>query len=74
MMIYEINDTTFLMKSIQSPNPAFDISEYVSLSISSTRSHNRKLSHKIPGLWNKLVDVEIFLTALFQLLIKDDMS
>ena len=69
MMIFEINDVTFFMKSIQSPNPAFDISEYVSFSSSSTRSHNRKLCHnytkysssrhfyfnRLPRLWNKLV-------------------
>ena len=93
---YLQNDFIFFIKSVQSPNPldtyfeisnagfnpAFDISKYVSFSSSSTRSHNRKLSHKSllfqqtpPGLWNKLDDVvDISDCSIFTQLVRDYMS
>ena len=62
--------SSFFMKSVQSPNSAFNILNYISFSSNPTRSCNHKLVHndtkyssschfyfnRLPRLWNKLVD------------------
>ena len=67
MMSFEITDVSFL-SSLKAPSPSFDISLYVQLSSSHTRSSGLKLQHRfshnnlsrhyyfirLPPLWNRL--------------------
>ena len=46
MMVYELNDIMFFVTNFKEPSKSFDITRYVSLSSSNTRSNSRKLSHK----------------------------
>ncbi len=68
MMMYELNDLSFFLKSLQSPSQSFNVLDYVSFSSFSTRSsgkklqlkfsHNNKSRHffftRLPHLWNSL--------------------
>ena len=73
MMQYEISDIVFFLRSLGSPSPAFNISQYVSFVSSSTRSSGHKLQRKysrcdksrhfyfsrLPRLWNSLPDLNL---------------
>ena len=73
MMVYEVNDLSFCLKSLQSPSLSFNILDYISFSSSSTRSFGKKLRHhfphtnksrhfyfsRLPRLWNSLPFVDL---------------
>ena len=77
MYFFELNDILFLVKSLKSPTPAFNIYNYLNFNTSTTRSgaHN-KLIHKfvssshayhfyfnrIIRLWNSLPYIDLSLT------------
>ena len=68
MMTYEIYDISFLLKSLTSPSPAFNILDYVQFNPSPTRTHDHKLRtrysrtnksrhfyfSRLPRMWNAL--------------------
>ena len=71
---FEINDILFLIRSLKSPSPAFNIYNYITFNTSSTRSgSNHKLIHKhfpsslhchfyfirIVRLWNILPSIDL---------------
>ena len=77
MMVYELNDIVFFIKSLKNPSTAFNIYKYVSFSSLSTRSSSTgKLTHsfsltnksrhfyfnRIPRLWNRLPEVDLSLS------------
>ena len=80
MMIYEISDIVFFLRSLNSPSPAFNILWYVSFVSSSTRSSGHKLQHhcsrynisrhyyfsRLPRLWNSLSDLNLRTFTLAQ--------
>ena len=73
MMEYEIADILFFIKSLKAPSPRFNIENYISFSISKTRSSYLKLRHaipkcnlqgnfffnRLPRLWNSLPLLDI---------------
>ena len=77
MMVYELNDLSFFLKSLKSPSQSFNILDYVSFSSSSTRSFGIKLQHqftrnnkschffftRLPRLWNSLPPLDLDLSA-----------
>ena len=79
MMLYEINDIAFFLKSVKTLCHAFDISQFVTFSSSSTHSYGCKLIHRyscqnsshqfyftrLPRLWNKLSGLVDLLNCLF---------
>ena len=76
MMVYELNDLSFFLKSLRSPSQSFNILDYVSFSSSSTRSFGIKLQHqfsrnnkshhfffiRLPRLWNSLPPLNLDLS------------
>ena len=78
MYFFELNDILFLVKSLKSPTPAFNIYDYVTFNTSATRSGTfNKLIHKyahtnqarhfffnrIVRLWNSLPTINLNLTT-----------
>ena len=76
MYLYELNDIMFLIKSLKSPSSSFNIYNFVSFTLSSTRSSARnKLIHhrststlthhfyfaRISHLWNLLPVIDLTL-------------
>ena len=77
MMVYELNDIMFFVTNFKEPSKSFDITRYVSLSSSNTRSNSRKLSHtrqatntrkhfyfnRLVHLWNAFPTIDLSLSS-----------
>ena len=78
MYFFELNDILFLVKSLKSPTPAFNIYDYVTFNTSATRSgtfnklihnyaHTNQARHfffnRIVRLWNSLPTINLNLTT-----------
>ena len=73
MMVYELCDLSFFLKSLSSPSNSFNIRNYITFSSSSTRSLGYKLQHhfartntsrhfffnRLPRLWNSLPNLNL---------------